>query len=96
MNFTKINAVIPKIKEIRLNLRKKFGGIKARININIHPNISLIAWFLAQGSHEPPDAEYKEAIPTNPSIITLKKINQLIFNNFDNKILLRVSLANLF
>ena len=78
-----------------LNLKKRFGGIKAKISIKIKPNDNLSKWFLAQGSQLPPDAEYKEVTPTNPNIITQKIINQLIFDNFNKKILLSVFSDNL-
>ena len=95
VNFTKISNKIPRQKDITLNLKKIFDGMKAKISIKVKPNDSLIKWFLAQGSQLPPDAEYKEVIPTKPNIITLKIINQLIFDNFDKKILLSVVSENL-
>ena len=69
--------------------------MKAKISIKTNPNTNLTKWLLAQGSQLPPDAEYKEVTPTKPSIITLKIINQLIFDSLKKNMLISVFSENL-
>ena len=96
MNFTKIRAQTPKINDKTLNLKKNLEGVKAIKNIKQKPNINLIKWFFAQGFQSLPAAEYKEATPTTPKKIRQNIIIQLIFNNFEKKMVIIVSEENLF